>query len=256
MIVSPELISSSSIPMEMVSLCRWWGQIVAQIHLGILSISKNSKGEDTLFLHHEQNSHLAYETEFSMSSSPGEWVENRKSSYEENHSQGNRKKHSFFVSMSSIGADHSNERNRIAYIDIISYFLYHTIMVNAPTSTHKKTVIDHEFQKKYPPGTTLELFIEGRSTAYVCKIDSYFVDHEEKITVWVTLIDLKSEKVRNVFLAMDSHGNIGVYSPEHRKNAIVTQIVLPENRAHDTVKEHGWKVHGVVHGKRHAEEHV
>jgi hypothetical protein len=44
-----------------------------------------------------------------MSSSLDERMENKPSSYEENHFSGNRKKHSFSASMNSIKIDHSNE---------------------------------------------------------------------------------------------------------------------------------------------------
>ncbi len=55
-------------------------------------------------------------------------------------------------------------------------------MVNTPES-HKKIVIDHDFRNKYPPGSTLDLRVEGRRTVFVCTIDSYIVEFDEKISV-------------------------------------------------------------------------
>ncbi len=127
-------------------------------------------------------------------------------------------------------------------------------MVNTPES-HKKIIIDHDFRNKYPPGSTLALRVEGRRTVFVCTIDSYIVEFDEKISVWVTLVDPHTEKEKQVLLSMDSHGAIGVYNQDRIKNAIVRDIRLPEVEwAHSTVKKHGDKVHSVVQWARQREE--
>ncbi len=44
----------------------------------------------------------------------------------------------------------------------------------------------------------------------------------------MTLVDPHTEKEKHALLSMDSHGAIGVYNQDRVKNAIVSDIKVPE----------------------------